>query len=71
MAMAYVIQVAPQARTTEGENKAAEVQDWRGGGYCRRWGCCNSGYYGGCRCCAHPDQVLEPMYRPEFVEVHN
>ncbi|KAF8693612.1 hypothetical protein HU200_039019 [Digitaria exilis] len=41
-----------------------------GGGYCR-WGCCNRGYYGGCRCCSRPDQIPEPMYRPEFVEVHN
>ena len=52
---------------------------WRGGGgypggghggYCR-YGCCNRGYYGGCRCCSRPDQIPEPMYRPEFVEVHN
>ncbi|CAN6232247.1 unnamed protein product [Urochloa humidicola] len=41
-----------------------------GGGGCR-WGCCNRGYYGGCRCCSRPDQIPEPMYRPEFVEVHN
>lgn len=41
-----------------------------GGGYCR-WGCCNRGYYGGCRCCSRPDEIPEPMYRPEFVEVHN
>ncbi|CAL5021183.1 unnamed protein product [Urochloa decumbens] len=41
-----------------------------GGGYCR-WGCCNRGYYGGCRCCSRPDEIPEPMYRPESVEVHN
>ncbi|PAN06756.1 hypothetical protein PAHAL_1G286300 [Panicum hallii] len=40
------------------------------GGYCQ-WGCCNRGYYGGCRCCSRPDEIPEPMYRPEFVEVHN
>jgi hypothetical protein len=40
------------------------------GGHCR-WGCCNRGYHGGCRCCSHPDQIPEPMYRPELVEVHN
>ncbi|XP_040376220.1 glycine-rich cell wall structural protein-like [Oryza brachyantha] len=38
---------------------------WRGG--CR---CCGYGYRGGCRCCASPDEVPEPMYRPE-VELHN
>lgn len=52
---------------------------WRGGGgypggghggYCR-WGCCNRGYYGGCRCCSRADEIPEPMYRPEFTEVHN
>lgn len=43
-----------------------------GGGYPHcRWGCCNRGYHGGCRCCSHPDQIPEPMYRPELVEVHN
>ncbi|CAN6238479.1 unnamed protein product [Urochloa humidicola] len=41
-----------------------------GGGYCQ-YGCCNRGYYGGCRCCSRPDEIPEPMYRPEFVEVHN
>ncbi|RCV07060.1 hypothetical protein SEVIR_1G217400v4 [Setaria viridis] len=41
-----------------------------GGGYCR-WRCCSRGYYGGCRCCSHPDEIPEPMYRPEAVEVHN
>lgn len=40
------------------------------GGYCR-WGCCNRGYYGGCRCCSRADEVPEPMYRPEPTEVHN
>ena len=48
---------------------------WHGGGgypggHCR-WGCCNRGYHGGCRCCSHPDQTPEPMYCPELVEVHN
>ncbi|CAD6250509.1 unnamed protein product [Miscanthus lutarioriparius] len=52
---------------------------WRGGGgypggghggYCR-WGCCNRGYYGGCRCCSRADEIPEPMYRPEFTEGHN
>ena len=42
----------------------------RGGGYCQ-WGCCNRGYYGGCRCCSRPDEIPEHMYRPEFVEVHD
>lgn len=33
------------------------------GGYCR-WGCCGRGY-SGCRCCFRPDEIPEPMYRPE------
>jgi hypothetical protein len=60
------------------DNNKADVQDYRGGGYpggghggyCR-WGCCNRGYYGGCRCCSRADEIPEPMYRPEFTEVHN
>uniref|UniRef100_A0A0D3F6Z9 Glycine-rich protein n=1 Tax=Oryza barthii TaxID=65489 RepID=A0A0D3F6Z9_9ORYZ len=40
-----------------------------GGGWhgCR---CCGYGYRGGCRCCASPDEIPEPMYRPE-VDPHN
>lgn len=70
----------------DGENNKAGVQDYRGGGwrggggypgrgypgggYCQ-WGCCRRGYYGGCRCCSRADEIPEPMYRPEFTEVHN
>ncbi|KAG8059084.1 hypothetical protein GUJ93_ZPchr0002g25967 [Zizania palustris] len=40
-----------------------------GGGGCH-WGCCDRGYYGGCRCCMSPEEIPTPMYRPE-AEVHN
>lgn len=35
-----------------------------GGGSGCRYQCCGHGH-GGCRCCASPDEIPEPMYRAE------
>nr|ABU93786.1 glycine-rich protein [Lilium formosanum] len=40
-----------------------------GGGRCYN-GCCRRGYYGGCQCCAHPDEIPDPEYRAESTYGH-